>query len=441
MSSRNTMLLMHLDRIVLSTLYDTRMHEFSKILKVYEPAHVPIRALDSRGCVTLRGINDWWQHRCIPLTRDDADRLIEAVGVDSFASLLEASHGLSLSDSYWVQNESENLAWRKINFYENPFGGELSDVALNEDLPWRVHPDSRSQPNPTSSTDGDLKKAWTIRSDGARVLYKAGRGREQQEPVNEYIATKVYEENLKADDFCSYEVVERNRRLYSVCSDFVKPGEDLVTAYDILHSYKRYGCESPYDWCVTAFEMTGIEDAEYTLSRMFGLDYVLANYDRHYNNFGVIRDAETLEFKRLAPIYDSGSSLWCNVRLLEVPADFAYRPKPFMEIVYPGKLPDQRRMLHYVRDYDWFSKDFCFSAPETAREILAAYGIRNEKERDAIAAKIEENVSDIATAAEHSRARDHARAHMEKQGIRRDVPSWEKAQSCPGRPERGELFR
>ena len=43
---------------------------------------------------------------------------------------------------------------------------------------------------------------------------------------------------------------------------------------------------------------------------MLATDYILANTDRHLGNFGFLRDSETLEWKGLAPIYDSGTSLW-----------------------------------------------------------------------------------------------------------------------------------
>ena len=43
---------------------------------------------------------------------------------------------------------------------------------------------------------------------------------------------------------------------------------------------------------------------------MIVLDYLIVNEDRHQNNFGVVRNAETLEYLGAAPIYDSGTSLW-----------------------------------------------------------------------------------------------------------------------------------
>ena len=47
-------------------------------------------------------------------------------------------------------------------------------------------------------------------------------------------------------------------------------------------------------------------------------DFVLTNTDRHLNNFGVLRDSRTLRFVQMAPIFDSGNSMfWDAPRLPE----------------------------------------------------------------------------------------------------------------------------
>ena len=47
-------------------------------------------------------------------------------------------------------------------------------------------------------------------------------------------------------------------------------------------------------------------------------DFVLTNTDRHLNNFGVLRNSRTLKFVRMAPIFDSGNSMfWDAPRLPE----------------------------------------------------------------------------------------------------------------------------
>lgn len=40
------------------------------------------------------------------------------------------------------------------------------------------------------------------------------------------------------------------------------------------------------------------------------VDYIISGHDRHLNNLGVLRDAESLEFVRLAPIFDSGDAFF-----------------------------------------------------------------------------------------------------------------------------------
>lgn len=42
------------------------------------------------------------------------------------------------------------------------------------------------------------------------------------------------------------------------------------------------------------------------------LDFITGNIDRHFNNFGVLRNSDTLEFIDVAPLFDTGSSLGSN---------------------------------------------------------------------------------------------------------------------------------
>ena len=47
-----------------------------------------------------------------------------------------------------------------------------------------------------------------------------------------------------------------------------------------------------------------------TLEYQVLTDFVLTNTDRHLNNFGILRDSQTLKFVRMAPIFDSGHSMF-----------------------------------------------------------------------------------------------------------------------------------
>ena len=43
---------------------------------------------------------------------------------------------------------------------------------------------------------------------------------------------------------------------------------------------------------------------------MLCVDFLVANSDRHLNNFGILRDTKSLEWKSMAPVFDSGNSLF-----------------------------------------------------------------------------------------------------------------------------------
>lgn len=48
--------------------------------------------------------------------------------------------------------------------------------------------------------------------------------------------------------------------------------------------------------------MKNIPQIEKQISDMIVLDSIIANEDRHFNNFGFIRNPQTLEWKCLAPV-------------------------------------------------------------------------------------------------------------------------------------------
>ncbi len=54
------------------------------------------------------------------------------------------------------------------------------------------------------------------------------------------------------------------------------------------------------------------------LGKMFAVDFIIANTDRHTNNFGFIRNASTLEWLGFAPVFDSGTAMFLNLQSFEL---------------------------------------------------------------------------------------------------------------------------
>ena len=72
-------------------------------------------------------------------------------------------------------------------------------------------------------------------------------------------------------------------------------------------------------------------------------DFLITNTDRHWENFGILRDPDTLRFLTLAPIFDSGTSM-----LYDDP--FSKTKHHLMNIGVHGLCHSQAENLCLVRD-------------------------------------------------------------------------------------------
>ena len=153
--------------------------------------------------------------------------------------------------------------------------------------------------------EGFLRKRWTVR-DGKRYLIKAGSAPYFQEPINEFIASQICEQ--LGIPCVPYTVNWENDTPHSICEDFVDEHTELIHASQIIKTQKKNKSTSSYAHFVNCAEALGIPGVTAFLDKMIVLDYIIANEDRHLNNFGALRNAETLEWIGMAPLFDNGSS-------------------------------------------------------------------------------------------------------------------------------------
>ena len=96
---------------------------------------------------------------------------------------------------------------------------------------------------------------------------------------------------------------------------------------------------------------------------MIVCDDIVANHDRHHRNFGLVRNVET-GVCRSAPIFDSGSSLWCDIVTSQLAAgEHSFSSKQFYE--------SPARQLLLVEDMSWVNLQALDGFVDGAMEILA----------------------------------------------------------------------
>lgn len=303
--------------------------------------------------------NKWWKNRQIPASRKGFKEVLHNSNVydkDNFDLLDAKAYGLSLSDQYWVKGVEEEISWESINFFDNEFSEDIGKIlfnggktALNLNLN-----------TPDMTSNGNYEKRWKI-IDGERYLLKAGSKIYNQEPFNELIATKLYERLLNKDEYVEYSVIFDDDKAISKCKNFITKDTELIPAWKINEYYEFLDDEDKYTHYIRCLNNLGIKDAETLTDKMIVCDYIIANKDRHFNNFGVIRDVNTLKFIDVAPIFDNGCSLWYDENDMYVGEFFL--TKPFEEY--------EKKQLSLVKKLEWLDISKLEDFPNEVKTILS----------------------------------------------------------------------
>lgn len=319
--------LMNKNTPVLEAGYNSGVGVFTNIYVLYNMDYAPYHLRNSNSlCVQL---SEWFKNRGIPSFRDRLDLLMHRLNVHAPSELLDKAFGLSLSDQYWLKPKDLDISYDKINFFENDFEyAPFMDASLSKNTKCIQNESSLYSPNNT--TDGMLRKAWII-EDGIRYLLKGGYKNETLQPFNEVLASEIC--RRLGFDHVEYSLAIYKDIVVSKCPCFIDINTELVTGRQIMDD-----SIDDYESYIHKLESEGIEDARIKMENMFILDYLMLNEDRHLNNFGIIRNVNTLKWVDVAPIFDNGQSL--NIQYYDDnemhvvgEGNFFYEIKPFKEII------------------------------------------------------------------------------------------------------------
>ena len=324
-----------------------------EVTEIVRPEHMPLATMGFEPQIRSR-LNRWWSSRSIPASREGLADALESLGISVSQFLLTKSLGLSLSDQYWIRPSDSSVNWSDVNFFDNPFSEDVGGLLFGRG----VHTGEMDLSSPDNTTDGVLRKRWKI-IDGRRCLLKTGTNSYQQEPYNEAIASRVMDS--LGIQHVDYTLILEHGRVCSVCPDFVDRDTELVTASRVFETRSRDNRDSGYRHFVDCCNDLGVDIVPF-LDRMLVVDFILANGDRHLNNFGLLRDAESLEWIGPAPVYDTGSCLGCGMSAGSIRDGTGFESKPFRK--------DPYRQLELVTDLGWIDDSALDLVPGIVKDIL-----------------------------------------------------------------------
>lgn len=291
-------------------LFDTELLRFSlekkgldglvgEILSVNEQ-YRHLLPLDMQ--ITGEGVVKWLERRVIPKNRTFVDEILKALGLshNDTKGIIDICKGLSLNDSFWVVPEGFAGKFSQYNLYENRFSEMLALVAYTGAGQSR----EAFTTSPELTTNGMLPKAWRFIEGEGIFLYKggsSGASNTGREPYCEYYASQIAERmGLNA---VRYDLENWKGITASKCALFT----DVDTSYiPVGRLVKSGGIQK----CLDYYDSLGEEFGE-QLRSMLVFDALIYNEDRHFGNFGLLRDNHSGKITSPAPIFDNGLSLLC----------------------------------------------------------------------------------------------------------------------------------
>lgn len=382
--------LMHGDIIVAELTFDVH-GGIGSIGIIHDDNHMPVFTQGRKNEDLLRHIRRWWSKRAIPKSRRGIDRALIELGMSTPEQMMLTSQGLSLSDSYWVRPLGSELGWADVNYHRNGFSTEFGNLILFGD---EGSGDLLESPDP--ALNGNLGKMWL--SDGdLRLLMKGGTLPFCQQPFNEVISSEIM--RRLGIEHVDYSLEARHQEPFCVCPGFCDERTEFIPAWEFVYA-PGMDMTSIHPHVCRSLSDAGCNNVSDFLDRMIVVDYLVGNEDRHYGNFGLLRNADTLEVVGFAPMFDTGSSLGYNIQNEWIRKRYVPQSMTFSR--------SHEEQLRLVGSFDWMDLDRLTGMEDYVQEVFEGYGRYIDRDRvEAVSGFLLDRVEKLKViAGNHRESRD-----------------------------------
>lgn len=325
-----------------------------------DPARAPFL-----GNATQENMRKWWSIRAVPGTRKTMEQVLRDNDCLNNEAYLVKNLGLSLVDSYWICPLDMQIKWDDINLYEQ---GRY----YNHKMPYH----NATSYDPNASLGGQMDKYWDMSQD-TPVLVKTASAYGGQQAINEVFATTFHKALQNEVSYVEYMIRKRtvDNSMQCLCNSFTSKQIEFVSAFEIIESQKRRNdkslCETFIEACVdNGIARHVIQDY---MDYQIITDFIISNTDEHLLNFGVLRDADSMELIGPAPIFDSGNSMFYSDERL-----FPYTRVELLAKKITAFHDKEEKMLAHVKNPNVVDLDKALTGEEV-EQFYRVHGISKEK--------------------------------------------------------------
>lgn len=252
----------------------------------------------------VQEVKGYLSSRMLSLSRDNAKQIYAAFqipqtnSIDSRVDACIKCKGVSIQDSYWVQEDEEECEWEHINIRQN----KLKDiVALS--LEGFSPTITTSVICPELTTKGLFRKGWIYLGDSLYLL-KSDKTNGCVNTKMEVLASEIlrcFKNTIESIAYVGDDKETMDGEVHvSICKNFVGEECSFVEAWEVMDYFKRTGV----DFKAYCLQKWGAEFACIPV-----LDYIIINTDRHTQNYGFMMNNETGQIERMAPLFDFNCAL------------------------------------------------------------------------------------------------------------------------------------
>lgn len=236
--------------------------------------------------------------RVLPITRANAKKIYALFGYEQLqsdsakAQIAYVCKAVSLEDNYWFKTEKDPSSWSDVNLRTNSLSEIVAQVSLRGSslsLQGEIH-------TPELNGQGAYAKAWK-REDGDLYLHKAGSNGSDIESRIEVAVSNILDrcnvEHIRYEDSSAYGIYTCR------CKCMTSENRSILNGMDFI-SYCHVNGKDPKT------EIMKIDPDN--IYKMWIVDYLISNRDRHGMNWGFYYDADTMEITGCHPLFDHNNA-------------------------------------------------------------------------------------------------------------------------------------
>lgn len=243
----------------------------------------------------------WLSNRTLSLSRKNAKWLYNLLKVEQVSTDTEKAkisiicRAVSVLDDYWIKLGGDTNTWEKVNVRKNHLNEIVAQIALHgSSLTLQG-----SLLSPEFTTNGAYAKAWRRKGD-TLWLHKMGANGNTEARIEIEVSNLLDKCNV---DHCYYEAAEDDGVFVCACPCMTTRTLSILPGIEFNTYCNVHGLDP-------GIEMLKI-DAE-SIYKMWIVDYLIANRDRHGQNYGFYYDNETMEIVGCHPLFDHNNAFDVN---------------------------------------------------------------------------------------------------------------------------------